>query len=199
MSFSIPDEYDGHVQPQDGELPDTVYHVAPASARELIAEEGLSVHAERTHNVGGGWHSDDEDDEFIYEDMGEGPVATEWRPHAVFVWPTLEQAVRYCQDGMDIYEIDVESVYGEFLRDPSVAMNWDYVDDDHRAYMVDHVPTSAIERMPSPEVTALRAAREAQLSQMVAQRGKRPVLSDNSLPEPAQAAQPGPGQTDLGL
>jgi hypothetical protein len=182
MGFDIPDEYDGYVQPDPEEVPKRLWHVAPQSARQSIEREGLSVDESRTHNTGGAYG---DDTDWLVEDYGEGEVRTEWRPHGVYLFPTLSQALDYCQSGMDLWQVDSEDI--EVIRDPSVALNWEH-DDSHHAYVTEHVPARLIERMPGHELTAQRAERERQGGV------RRPMLASLDLaPAHEHQTQPLPG------
>lgn len=157
MSFNVPDEYEDHVHPREGEVPAVLYHVAPRAARASIEGEGLAVDEIRTHNTGGEYG---EDTDFLHEIGDDGvSFAAEWRPHGVYMFPTIEQALQYHggDTASDLYVVDAEDL--DVLRDPSVAMNWDY-DDSHHAYVAEYVPLRMIERMAGHDVTeqAYRAA-----------------------------------------
>lgn len=157
--FDVPDEYEAYVHPEDGELPEVFFHVAHRADRATIDAEGLSVDATRTHNTGGDY-GDDPDDEWLHEHDDEGNLRpVEWRPHGVYLWPTLEQALDYAgAREVDIYKIDASDI-GEVIRDPSVAMNWGH-QPENDAYVTDYVPGRSFERIEGPELTALLADRE---------------------------------------
>jgi hypothetical protein len=148
--FDVPEEYEPYIHPDMDELPETLYHVAPRSQRDRIQAEGLLVDDSMTWNTGG----DLGDDEWLYETGDDGErYRVEWRPHGVYMFPRLEQALDYIKHGKDdLYIISTEELSG-VIRDPSVAMNWDY-DDEHHAYVVTSVPTRALEMMPVHEITA---------------------------------------------
>lgn len=171
--FDVPHEYADHVHPEADEVPDTLYHVAYRSKRDSIVEEGLSVDAERTHNTGGAY-GDDPDDEWLYEMNDEGePQPSEWRPHGVYLWPTLEQALDYAAPrDADIYVIDATMV-SDIIRDPCVAFNWGH-QPEHNAYVAEYVPDRAMERMNPAEYTARLADRERDTGFRM-----RPPLSDS--------------------
>ncbi len=162
MAFDIPDEYYDSIRPADGEIPEVLYHVAPRQMRDSIFAEGLFVDESRTHNTGGAY-SDDPDDDWLYEDYGEGPIKSEWRPHGVYVWPTLEQAVTYRHSSdNDIYAICVEDLgyAADIIRDPSVAPNWGH-NPDWNAYVLEEVPQEAVILMDRVSIEQALAAKKA--------------------------------------
>ena len=130
--------------------PAKTYHVAPKSAREDILANGLDA-KDQTWNTGVGvsgnevfrdehlWAKDDEGNEYAYE----------YRPTGVYMFTDLDTAKRYAGDDGDIYEIDVESNNREIIRDPSVAMNWDSVEDEDKAYVTRYVQPDSLKLLDS--------------------------------------------------
>jgi hypothetical protein len=127
--------------------PAVLYHVAPKSARDDIATNGLDP-ADRTWNTGasmGGeyrdehlWTTGDDGEEFAYE----------YRPEGVYMFSDLGRAKQYAAGNKgDIYQIDTEVNSREIIRDPSQATNWKYEDPTEHAYVTRYVEPAALTRL----------------------------------------------------
>lgn len=125
--------------------PAKLYHVAPRTARSSISQHGLDASG-MTHNTGGGeWNPDDE---WNYDDYGEGKFPTEYRPEGVYLFKDRSHAKQYNSDGKgDIYEIDSEKHDRPIARDPSVAENWEYMEPEHQTYVTRSVAPEAMRRL----------------------------------------------------
>lgn len=127
--------------------PAVLYHVAPKSARDDIATNGLDP-ADRTWNTGasmGGeyrdehlWTTGDDGEEFAYE----------YRPEGIYMFSDLGRAKQYAAGNKgDIYQIDTEVNSREIIRDPSQATNWEYEDPTEHAYVTRYVEPAALTRL----------------------------------------------------
>jgi hypothetical protein len=131
---------------QEPNPPATTYHVAPKSAREDILKNGLDA-KDQTWNTGVGmsgqevfrdehlWTKDDEGNDWAYE----------YRPTGVYMFDSLDRAREYANgtDG-DIYEIDTVSNNRQIIRDPSGAINWEFLDEEDRAYVTRYVQPESL-------------------------------------------------------
>jgi hypothetical protein len=140
-----------------------MYHVAPKSAREDIIKNGLDA-KDQTWNTGVGmsgqevfrdehlWTKDDEGNDWAYE----------YRPTGVYMFDSLDRAREYANgtEG-DIYEIDTVSNNRQIIRDPSGAINWEFLDEEDRAYVTRYVQPESLKLLnedtaepePTPIVT----------------------------------------------
>jgi hypothetical protein len=156
------------------QVPRTVYHVAPRSARTNIETGGLDP-SSATWNTGAGqgdmWY-----EEALWQRLGDQGemIPTEYRPEGIYLFDDLEAARQYARNGGDIYEVDLARIAedgGPVIRDPSVAGNWDYVDDFDRAYVTRVVPEGYFRRVDEIEgeglETAIQAARKPAVESLV--------------------------------
>jgi DNA polymerase III epsilon subunit-like protein len=151
----IQDNGDTNFFIQEPNPPSVMYHVAPKSAREDILKNGLDAKNE-TWNTGVGgdgdevfrdehlWSKDDNGDEFAYE----------YRPVGIYMFSDLEAAQRYAGEDKDIYEVNTESNNREIIRDPSNAANWDFLEEDEKAYVTRYVQPDSIKLLEAPEASA---------------------------------------------
>lgn len=126
MGFDIPQGYEVHPRHS---LPHEFYHVSPKDNRESILRDGLDATG-RSWNLGDGVLTADE-----FNNQGED-MQHDWRPEGVYLWPTLEQAQGYATPNDDIWKVTGYS--GQIIMDPSVAHNWEFVEED-QAYVVEKV------------------------------------------------------------
>lgn len=134
------------------EIPDTLYHVAPRSAREDIARRGLDPDSS-TWNTGAAqnqeWWGD-----AIWERLGDAGemIPVEYRPEGIYLFDNLDAAREYARNGGDIYAVRSRRIVddgGELIRDPSVAANWDDLMPNERSYVTRIVPDGYLERVES--------------------------------------------------
>jgi hypothetical protein len=130
------------------DVPKTLYHAAPKSARQDILSNGLDP-KDQTHNTGAGGGSFFRDEHLW--DVGEDgeEFAYEYRPIGVYFFKTLEDAQRYAGTTSDVYRVDTDKMSGEIIRDPSSAGNWDYLEERDQTYVARYVEPEAIELVGS--------------------------------------------------
>lgn len=131
--------------------PAKLYHVAPQSARDAIEKNGLDASGQ-TWNIGIGGRDATEkyEDEWIWNKGEDGEwFRAEYRPTGVYMFSDEARARQYMQPTDDLYEIDTAANDREIIRDPSVALNWDYQDDEDKAYVTRYVEPGAFRRLDS--------------------------------------------------
>lgn len=158
----------------EANIPDTVYHVAPRSARESIDAVGLDPNSS-TWNTGAGqgdmWY-----EEALWQRLGDSGemIPTEYRPEGIYLFEDLEAARDYARNGGDIYEVDLSRVAedgGPVIRDPSNAHNWEYLLNEERAYVTRLVPEGYFRRIEEIEgeglETMIQTARQPSVESLV--------------------------------
>ena len=173
------DDFD-YLRLASDEVPETAYHVAPRSARDSIDQRGLDPDSS-TWNTGAGQNQEWWDDA-IWERLGDAGemIPIEYRPEGIYLFGDLAEAQRYARGGGDIYEVDVRRILddgGDFIRDPSVAPNWEFLDPSEFTYVtrvapegyfrrIDEVPGTGLDDMIRAERSRIRniLAPEEQLS-----------------------------------
>ena len=135
---------------QESNPPKTLYHAAPKSAREDISVNGLDP-KENTWNTG----ADSEgkyENEHLWTKGEDGELfAYEYRPAGIYMFEDKSDGERYASGfDMDLYSIDTDTNNREIIRDPSSAVNWDYLDDG-KAYVTRYVEPSALTIVSSVE------------------------------------------------
>ena len=113
--------------------PKFLYHVAPKSAKADIISNGLDASG-KTWNIGAGINEEYKD-EHIWDQEG----IREYRPEGIYMFESLEAAKQYKSNNDDIYQIDTTGL-NSIIRDPSNAHNWDYLDEEDKAYVVRYIP-----------------------------------------------------------
>ena len=63
------------------------------------------------------------------------------------MFPDEARAREYMRPTDDLYEVDTAANGREIIRDPSVAVNWDYLDEDQKAYVTRYVEPGAFRRL----------------------------------------------------
>jgi hypothetical protein len=141
--------------------PEVAYHVAPRSAREDILNNGLDPKDE-TWNTGAGADGTYRDEHLWMEDDDGNEFAYEYRPVGVYMFPTLERAQEYAGGkDADIYEIDTAINDREIIRDPSSAVNWDFLEEHEKAYVTRYVDPSALKIVGESETVDAPNVEEA--------------------------------------
>ena len=130
---------------QEPNPPATLYHVAPKTAREDILRSGLDA-KDKTWNTGVGisgaevfrdehlWTKDDDGNDWAYE----------YRPTGIYMFNSLDRAREYAGDDRDIYQINTVSNDRDIIRDPSGAINWEYLEEEDRAYVTRYVEPGSL-------------------------------------------------------